>query len=78
MPENLLHRADAAARQAAELSVEWFWLRLEMLQQRAERLASAEERRALAAHRTGHLFRRQPQMSIVSHSAWQPPLMRIA
>jgi hypothetical protein len=52
----LLDRAEAAARLAGDLAVEWFWLRQAVLGQRAERLSTAAERRALAAHRTGRLW----------------------
>jgi hypothetical protein len=55
MAENLLQRADDAAQQAVALRAEWFWLRLAIWHQRAERLADAEERLALAAHRAGLL-----------------------
>ena len=51
MQQELLHRADTAARQAGELAVDWFWLTVVMTMQRAERLSDAAERAALAAHR---------------------------
>ena len=51
MPEDLLHRADAAAREAGELLADWFWIKIEMATRRAERLSTAVERAALAADR---------------------------
>ena len=52
----LLDRAEAAARAAGELAVDWFWLRRAVRCERAERLSTAAERQALAAHRAGRLW----------------------
>jgi len=52
----LLDRAEAAARRAGELAIDWFWLRNALLRDRAERLSRAAERGALAAHRAGLLW----------------------
>ena len=51
LQQELMHRADAAVRRAGDLAVDWFWIRLEMRWRQAERMSSAVERRALAAHR---------------------------
>jgi hypothetical protein len=68
----LLDRAEAAARRAGELGVDWFWLRQMLLCEQAERLSRAAECGALAAHRAGLLWPRR-RVSVLARVSRRAP-----